>query len=122
MKFILTWIATAVGVAAAVALVPGIYPVGDNGTLAVIFMALSLALINTLVKPIAKVLSLPLTILTLGIFYLILNALLLNLASWLSATIFSSGVMVDGFGSAFFGAIIIAIVTSIMDGVLGNKE
>ena len=121
MSFFLTWIATAVGVGAAVAILPGIYPMGDNGTMAVVVTALMVALVNASIKPIAQLLSLPISVLTLGIFYLVVNGAMLLLASWLSATIFGSGVYVDGLMNAIFGSIIISLVGSIVNSLTGNE-
>ena len=109
-------------VGAAVAIVPGITPVGENSTIAIVMMALALSLVNASVKPIAQALSLPLTVLTLGIFYLVMNAFMLELAAWLSTTILGSGVQVASFGSAFFGSIVISIVNSIVDSIIGVDD
>ena len=122
MNFIISWVASAISVAAAVAIVPGIQPVGSDSTMAIIMMALALSLVNASIKPIAQALSLPLTVLTLGIFYLVMNALLLELAAWLSTTILGSGVTVASFGSAFFGSIVISIVNSIVDSIIGKEN
>ena len=75
MPFIGSWFITAIATAAAIWLVPGIEAVG--GTWAgPIFCALALAFVNAVVKPVMTVLSIPITILTLGIFYLVINALM----------------------------------------------
>lgn len=118
MGFIGTWIATAVATAVAVWLIPGIETIG--GSLAgPIFTALVLGILNATIKPVADVLSLPIKILTLGIFSLILNAIFLELASYLSRNIFHAGVAVDSFGAAFFGAIVISIVSAVVGAVIG---
>jgi putative membrane protein len=118
MGFIGTWIATAVATAVAVWLIPGIETIG--GSLAgPIFTALVLGILNATIKPVADVLSLPIKILTLGIFSLILNAIFLELASYLSRNIFHAGVAVDSFGAAFFGAIVISIVSAVVSAVIG---
>ena len=122
MNFVLRWLGLAIATAAAIWLIPGIYAVGDNGYIAVGIFSLMLALVNALVKPIAKTLSFPLAVITLGIFYLVLNALLLNLASWLSLNVFASGIMVETFWDAFFGAIIISIISAIINSITGAKE
>ena len=122
MNFIIRWIVSAVAVGAAVWIVPGITPVGANSTLAIAAMALVLSLINVGLKPIMQVLSLPITVLTLGIFYLVVNALLLELAAWAAPGIFSSGIAIDGFGSAFFGSIVISIVSAIVNSIIGTNE
>jgi len=116
MSFIGSWFITAIATAAAIWLVPGIEAVG--GTWAgPIFCALALAFVNAIVKPVMTILSIPITILTLGIFYLVINALMLELASWLSRNIFHAGISIDSFGAAFLGAIVISIVSAILGAV-----
>ena len=122
MGFVVRWIATAVAAGVAVWIVPGITTVGSDATLAVIALALVLSLINVSLKPILQFLSLPITVLTLGIFYLILNALILELAAWASTGIFGSGIAIDGFGSAFIGSIVISIVSALVNGILGKND
>lgn len=122
MGFVIRWIVTAVAVGAAVWIVPGLTTVGSNGTIAVAVMALILALVNASIKPILQILSLPITVLTLGIFYLIVNALLLELAAWAATGLFGSGIAIDGFGSAILGSIVISIVSAIVNGVIGNDD
>ena len=121
MNFVIRWIVTAVAVGAAVWIVPGITTTGDNATLAIAVGALVLALVNVSIKPVLQFLSMPVTVLTLGIFYIVVNALVLELAAWASTGLFGSGIAVDGFGSAFLGAIIISIVGSIVNGIVGDK-
>lgn len=82
-------------------IVPGISVEGFTGALVV---AIILALINIFIKPVLQVITLPINILTLGLFSLILNALLLMFAGFLTP-----GFSVDGFWSALFGSIIISI-------------
>ena len=122
MNFVIRWIATAVAVAVAVWIIPGITTVGSNGTIAVVVGALILSLINVSVKPVFQLLSLPITVLTLGIFYLVVNALMLELAAWASTGLFGSGIAIDGFGAAFLGSIVISIVSSIVNGLLGGDK
>ena len=122
MNFIIRWIVTAVAVGVAVWIVPGITTIGPNATMSVIVLALILSLINVSIKPILQVLSLPISVLTLGIFYLVVNALLLMLAAWAAGGIFGSGIVLDGFLSAFLGSIVISIVSSIVNGIIGNDK
>lgn len=119
MAFVGSWLVTAVAVAAAAWLVPGIYVVPLGSWVAVILAALLLALVNATVRPVLRVLSLPLTVLTLGLFHLVVNALMLELASWLSLNLFGAGLVVSGFGAAFVGALVISIVSTIMESVTG---
>ena len=120
-SFIVRWLVTAVAAGVAVWLVPGIDAFGTEETWqAIAIFGLFLAFANAIVKPIAQVLSLPVTILTLGIFYLIVNTGMIYLAAWLSENIFQAGVLIDSFGSAFVASIIISIVSSIANFVVGS--
>jgi len=123
MKFIIRWLITALAVAAAIWLVPGIQVFGtDNAALAVAIVAAVLALINMFIKPIVKVLSCPLVILTLGLFLLVVNALMLELAAWASTSLFHMGISIDGFGTAVLGALVISIVSIIANGIFGTSD
>ncbi|MBO4352991.1 MAG: phage holin family protein [Eggerthellaceae bacterium] len=122
MNFLIRWIATAVAVGAAVWLVPGITTVGSNATVAIIVGALVLSLVNITIKPIVQLISSPISVLTLGLFYIVVNALLLELAAWASTALFGSGIAIESFGWAFIGSIIISIVSAIMNGILGKDE
>ncbi len=123
MNFILRWLGCAIAVACAVWLVPGIDIVGgDSSWMPVVLVALFLALINVSIKPLMQVLSLPITVLTLGIFYLVVNALMLELASWCAGTLFAQGIYIETFGSAFVASIIISIVSSIVNGMTGANS
>ena len=122
MNFLIRWIVTAVAVGVAVWIVPGIQSVGPNATIATVALALIFSLINVSLKPLLQILSLPITILTLGIFYIVVNALLLMLAAWAANGIFGSGIVITDFWSAFFGSIIISIVSAIVNGLIGNDD
>ena len=99
---ILRTLITALGIWLAAYLVPG---VSATSTGALIWAAIALGLINAFVRPVLVLLTLPFTILTLGLFLLILNAGMLNLAGW-----FVDGFEVVGFWSAVFGAIVVSLV------------
>lgn len=119
MEFLGTWLVTSIATAAAIALVPGIRAVGGS-YLGPIMCALALALVNAIVKPVVEVLSLPLTVVTLGIFYLVINAMMLNLASGLSISLFGSGIEIDSFGAAMMGAIVISLASMIIGPIIGG--
>lgn len=122
MNFILRVIGIFVAVAVAVLLVPGIEIGGTVSTWAsVLIIALIIALLNMTIKPILQVLGLPITFITLGIFYLIINTALLYLASWLAGTLFGVDFIIDSFGSGFVASIVISIVSGILNGVLGTN-
>lgn len=83
-------------------IVPGIEYTG--GVLYLLLAGLVFGLINLLVKPIVTFFSLPFIVLTLGLFFLVINALMLELADWLLA-----GLSVDGFVAALLGGLVIAV-------------
>lgn len=96
---------------AATLLVPGISFVGDTGRFLVV--ALVFGLLNALVRPILLLLSLPLLILTLGLFTFVLNAFILMMLGSLSEGI-GLGFHVNGFFPAFVGALIVTIVSFVL--------
>ncbi|MHB1296425.1 MAG: phage holin family protein [Anaerolineae bacterium] len=116
-KLLLRWIINAVAVYAAMRLVQGIS--AADGVAVYLWMALILGLVNALIAPILKLLTCPLILLTLGLFTLVINALML----WLAASIAQAlgvGFYVADFGSALLGAIIIGVVSfalSVLTGV-----
>ena len=120
MRFLLTWVVTAVAAAAACMLVPGMEV--EGGYMGIFVFALAIALVNASIRPIMQVVSLPITVLTLGIFYFVVNALALNVASWLSLNLFHIGVYVVDFWSALLGSIIISIVSTIVGSIVGLNE
>jgi len=76
-------------------------------------IGLLLAVINSVVKPLAHILALPLYVLTLGLFALVTNALMLELVSWLSRKM-GIGMYVDSFGSAILAGLALAIITALI--------
>ncbi len=124
MRF-LTWLLTnAAALAVALWLLPGLSISGPSSggdevrekIVPLLVIALVLGTITSVVKPILKLLSLPLIILTLGLFLLIVNAIVLWMTSWLYETLLADSVghvfHVDGFWSAVLGGLIIAVVGS----------
>lgn len=122
MKFILRWIVTALAVGAAAWIVPGINVFGAEAWAAIALFGLVLALVNMSVKPVLQVISLPVTVLTLGIFYLVVNTLMLYLAQWVADGIFHVSFYIADFGSAFLASIVISIVTAILNAITGAKD
>lgn len=122
-SFVSRWLATAVAVGAALWLVPGIHLYTDYKTwFAVVLFALVLSLVNAFIKPILQFLSMPITVITLGLFYLIINAAMLYVAGGLANGIFEVGFTIDSFGWAFMASIVISIVSTFMNGVLGTND
>ncbi len=121
MSFLIRWLVTAIAVAAAVWLVPGIELIGgDSAWVGIAIFALILSLVNISVKPLMQILSLPVTVITLGIFYLIVNTIMLYLAAWLANGLFGIGFWISGFGSAFLASIVISIVSALVNSLIGN--
>ena len=105
MKLLIHWAISALFLYVLSVLFSGIVV---ESALAAIVAAIVLGLINATIKPILQVISLPITILTLGIFYLVINGLMLMLVSALVP-----GFTVNGFGTAFFAAIILSLLNAI---------
>jgi putative membrane protein len=124
----LTWLlTTAIAVATAAWLIDGIRFSGpDSGTaeiqeklLPLILVSLLLGLISSFVKPVLTILSIPFIIVTLGLFLLVINAAMLMLTGWLADKL-DIGFEVTGFWPAVGGAIVITLVTWIVDGFIGT--
>lgn len=123
MQFILRTIAIFVAVGVAVWLVPGIEVAGTaDAWVSIGLVALVIALLNMTVKPILQVLGLPITIISLGIFYLVINTILLYLAAALSGALFDVVFVIDSFGSGFVASIVISIVSGVMNSILGTND
>lgn len=121
MAFVGRWFLTTIATIVAINIVPGIFPVGGPW-LGPIACALVLSLINASIKPVLQVIGLPITFLTLGIFALVINACMLELASWLARNILGFGIYIEGFGSAIVGAIIISLVTMLLSAITGIER
>ncbi|UCC77516.1 MAG: phage holin family protein [Anaerolineales bacterium] len=111
-KFVLRWLITGIALYAAVQLVPGITYEGGWTTLA--GMALIVGLLNAFVRPLLALMSCPLIIVTMGLFILVLNAAVFLLAARL-ASVFGVSFFVSGFSSAFWGALVVGIVSFFMN-------
>lgn len=121
MEFFVTWLVTSLATVIAIAVVPGIEAVGGS-YMGPAMCALALALVNAFIKPIIKFLSLPITVVTLGVFSLVINALMLQLAGNISVGLFGSGIQIDSFGAAFLGSIVMSIATSIISPLFVGKD
>ncbi|WP_028814677.1 phage holin family protein [Streptomyces flavidovirens] len=124
MNFLVKTIANAGALAVAIWLLHDITLTGDstgNKALTLIIIALLFGLVNFLVKPVVKLLTLPLFILTLGLITLVINALMLLLTSWLADT-FDLSFHVEGFWTAVLGGLIISIVSWVLNVVLPEKD
>lgn len=117
MKFLLKVVINAVAIWLATLVLDGLEVVGgdDTGQRVLVFLGVALVfgVVNAIVKPVVKLLSLPLYILTLGLFTLVVNAAMLLLVGWLSEQT-DYGLRIDGFWTALVGALIISVASFVM--------
>ncbi len=106
MRLLLSWILSAMAVWVVAHIVPGI---SVSGPTAALIAAAVIGLVNATLGLLLKILTFPLTILTLGLFWFVINALMLELAA-----AFVRGFQVRSFAAAFIGAILLSIVSSIL--------
>ncbi len=110
----------------AAVIVPGIH-IGEQGDTSrtistVLVVAIIFGIVNAILKPILTVLSLPFIVVTLGLFLLVVNAILLQLTSWISGNL-DLAFHVDHFWwDAIFGALIITVVASILNAVVPDRD
>lgn len=121
MKILVHWLITAAALVAAAWAVPGI-TVGDSGVLAVGVTAVVLGLVNVFVRPVLRLLGCAFIVLTLGLFLLVINAFTLWLAGWVSSRVFHLSFVVDGFWPAFWGGIIVSVVSWALSFVLKDER
>ena len=110
MRILLHWILSAIAVWIVANIVPGIHV---NGPVAALIAAAVIGLINATIGFILKILTFPLTVLTLGLFWFVINALMLELASAVVP-----GFQVRGFIAAFIGAIVLSLVNLVLKAIV----
>jgi putative membrane protein len=123
MRMLATVLTAAVALALAAWLLDGISVGGatrEEQLVTLLVVAVVFGVVNAVVRPIVALLSLPLYILTLGLFFLVVNALMLMLTSWLAEQI---GVPfeVDGFWTAVVGAIVISLASAVIGLILPDR-
>jgi putative membrane protein len=129
VRFLSWLVTTALALAVATLLIDGIYFEGpvhgqeeiEHKLVPLLLVALILGVITSFVKPILTILSIPFIIVTLGLFLVVINAGMLMLTSWLADKL-DIGFHVTGFWSAVGGAIVITVVTWIVDGLIGESR
>ncbi len=114
MGFLISWLLNAISLAILVYLIAPLFHIGVHADtwVALVIAALVFGVVNAIVRPIAMIISIPLIILTLGLFLLVLNGLLL----WLVGAIVP-GFHVDGFWAALWGAIWLGIISWIVNAI-----
>ena len=126
MRFLSWLITTAIALAVAAWLIDGIRFTGPTAgqeeikhkLVPLLVVALILGIVSSFVKPVLTILSIPFIIVTLGLFLLVINAAMLMLTGWLAEQL-DIGFRVSGFWPAVGGAIVITVVTWIVDGLIG---
>ncbi|MBI5842036.1 MAG: phage holin family protein [Chloroflexi bacterium] len=117
-KFFLRWAINVIGIYIAVLIVPGIDFTGEwTGFL---WLALIMGLLNALVRPLLKLLTCPLIVLTLGLFTLLINTFIFMLTTNIGQS-FGIGVAVDGFWSAFLGGLVVSVVSIVLTLILKDE-
>ena len=111
MIFLLRLLINAAALWVAIQLVDGIEHRGSWWAL--LFVALVFGILNASIRPLLKLLSLPIIILTLGLFIFVINALMLLLTGWISGKL-NLGFYVNGFWDAFFGGLVISVVSFLL--------
>jgi len=113
MRLLLIWIINALSLLAVAYLVPS---VGVASFYVALVTALLLAVVNTVIRPVLVLVTLPINILTLGLFTFVINALLF----WFVAS-FVEGFRVGGFWSAFWGALAYSVISTLASGLLAPR-
>lgn len=112
MGLLLIWLLNAIALLIVAYILPGITVASFGSAL---IAALVLGLLNTLVKPVLVILTLPITVVTLGLFLLVLNALVF----WFVGSVLK-GFQVEGFWWAFLGALIYSIIAGLLSGLVSS--
>ena len=118
MKIVIRWLIAAIAIFFTAWLMPGIQIEGTNAFIAVGVMALVLGLVNAIIRPILAFLSCGCIVATLGLFMLVINAITLWISSWICVNWLNIGFHIDSFWSAFFGSIVISIISFILSMIL----
>jgi putative membrane protein len=122
MKLLIRWAISALSLFAAAWLVTGIHVDDSRGWIVYAAMAVILSLVNALIRPLLKLLTCPLILLTLGLFTLVVNAVSLLAASSIANNVFKVGFYIDGFWPAFWGAIIVSVVSIVLNAVIRDED
>lgn len=119
IRLLLSIITTAIALFFVTRIVPGVTVTPPDDPWAFIWVAIVFMLVNAVVSPILHLIGAPLTMLTLGLFALVINAFLFLFTGWLSGVL-GLGLQVDGFTAAFVGALIMGVATWVL-GLLTPK-
>lgn len=117
-KLILRWAINAIAIYLAVTFVPGITL--HSGLLSVVWLALILGLVNAFIRPLLKLLTCPLIILTLGLFTLLINTFVFWLMGQIGQS-FGIDITINGFWPAFLGGLVVSIVSVVLTLILKDE-
>ncbi len=106
MRWLVNLVLSAIALLVVARVVPGIHV---RGFVAALWAALIIGVVNATLGTLAKVVTFPLTMLTLGLFWLVINALMLKFAAW-----FAPGFIVNGFWAAFWGALALSLLNAFL--------
>jgi putative membrane protein len=118
-SLLLHWILNAAALWVAAALIPGLAFNGGPGRL--LLVAAVFGIVNSTLRPLLTILTCPLIVLTLGLFTLVINALMLLVTGWLSES-WNLGFTVSGFWAAFFGGLVVGLVSMVLSLALMPKS
>ncbi|MCC2323468.1 phage holin family protein [Cellulomonas xiejunii] len=123
MGFVVRVLVSGVAIWLASLILPGLEIIGGQTTAGrigvILLIALVFGIVNAIVKPVVALLSIPLYILTLGLFTLVVNALMLMLTSWITEQT-DWGLRIDNFGTAVIGALIVSIVSFVLSSAMSD--
>jgi|GEM_PF-63033 putative membrane protein len=119
-NFILRTIVNGFALYAAVFIVPGIVPENPS-PISWVWLAVIFGLLNALVRPLLKFLSCGVILLTLGLFTLVINTALFYLTGWMGS-FFGAGLLIENFWAAFFGALIVSIISFFLNTILKDEK
>jgi putative membrane protein len=119
MPFLIRLLVNAAALWVATRLVPGVSY--EGGALPLLGVALVFGVVNAFIRPVMKILTFPLIIVTLGVFALVVNGLMLWLTSSLSASL-GLGFHVSGFWASFWGALVVSIVSTLLSMLIRDSS
>jgi putative membrane protein len=121
LRLVISWFVNAVALAVAVWLLDGIDVTGESAWLTLALVAVIFGLVNALIRPLVKLLTCLINVITLGLFTLVINAAMLWFSSWIAQQL-ELGFVVEDFWWAFLGALIISVVSFVLNVVFGKDR
>jgi len=118
-RIFITWLINTIALMLAIKFIPGITFSGEWW--GILLTGVVFGLVNTFIRPLIKFFTLPLLIFSLGLFTFIINAAMLGVTSWISGKM-NLGFHVEGFKPAFFGALLISLVSMVISCLVNGKQ